>query len=162
MSLNGRLRTITGHRHVPFVVGSTISITLTLSTSNMRIKRDSVRTKSIHDQVNRREVLNISTRSIRRTLTTRQGKTSCLNINTVCNATAGPSTGALSVRALRRVYRTIDVPIIKVKNVTRKGVLGLGNDNVSKITIMSTVFTRPSVATTIGQLHLLTRTVIRP
>lgn len=155
-----RVRGLYGGCGIPFMVGSGIRVTGGVSTSNIRINRDSVRTNGIHGVLNSSGVVNISTRAIRRTLLTRGRKTSCLKIKTIFGANSGSSTSSISRSRLRGVYRTISVPMVTVNKVDSGGIARLGNENVMNVTIVDTVFTRPSVAGTATRLGTLARGAI--
>lgn len=140
---------------VPLVVGSQVSVTVTIRTAKMRVKRRSLPTTTIHGMVKRGVLLKMSTSSVTRTVRTRRSNTSCLKINTVFPAKAGASTSSMSVRRLRGVHTTISLPVIIVNNVGGKGTKHFGPVKVSKLTIMSTVVTRSSVGTTTTRLGSL-------
>lgn len=147
-----RLRRLYESCGMPLVVGSGIRVTLGVGTSNIRMKRDSVRTNTIHRGLKPSGVLKISTQAMRRTLLTRRHNTSCLKINTMFTANSGTSTTRLPRRALGTVYRTMSVPIITVKKVATRGVSRLGKAKVYNITIVDTVCTRGGVGRTTRRL----------
>lgn len=160
MRRTGGVRRLYGGCEIPFVVGSGIGLTGRVSTSKIRIKRDSVRTLSMETRLKRSGVVNISTQAMRRTLLTRGRKTSCLKIKTIFRAKAGASTQRMRRDILGRVYAGISVPVITVKKVARSGMGRLSNDKVGNITIVDTVFTRGSVRATATGLGDYMRRVI--
>lgn len=162
-SIRGRTRRLLRlYRHckIGLVLSSSIRLTTGINTSKIRVKRSSVRLTRTHRVLKPSGVVNIATGAIRRTGTTRTKNTSCLKDNTIFNSAAGGSTVPVGRRLLRRVYRDIGVPIITVKKVATRGILRLGNENVTNITIIDNVFTYRSVRANAQRLKRLMRRVV--